>query len=233
MKHTPTKRRGGALRRTRSNHRLLFRSSRDPGSFGTGALCSPAQFPASCGLYTGYTDSQGGFYKAVAYFPAAVAGLLFVVLLIGGALAKRSGPTIAAVAVAGAFLLGLTIGPDAPGSTQQAPGTGTVGTRADPAALWSGPVTCGWRKDESTAVEWVEGFDVPITDAAFLAARKLHDGKVTAVYLRGELGYAEDIGAYTGFPVDLEGVSSDGRTGAAVLNASGEIIFRWTCSGGP
>lgn len=115
---------------------------------------------------------------------------------------------------------------------------GTAGTRADPAALWSGTVSCFWQGND-TAIAEVGGFDVPITDAAFLAAGNLLDahveavdGNVVGVDLDGEPGSGGSP-HYTYFPVGLEDLSSDRRTGTAVLNTSSEIIFRWKCNGGP
>jgi hypothetical protein len=193
------------------------------------------------GLWAGYTESRGGIYVfAILFFPVLV-GLSVVALLIVAAVVRRVGPVTGAAALGAAFVLGLAFGPDAPGSDQEATGEGSAGTRSQPAGLWSGPVTCHWRKDESTAVDYVAGFYVRITDPAFLRAKGLRDGHVLAVYLDGTLDsevhldgrllYEEYPGTGVSVPVDLEGfATSAGRSGTADLGA---IVITWTCSGGP
>ncbi len=119
-----------------------------------------------------------------------------------------------------------------------AAGTGTAGTPDDPAGIWSGPVVCEWEDNPvmTTAVEYIRGFEVPVTDAAFVPSRDPFDGIVTYLNLRDEQGWAvisETVSQTVSqnFSVDLA-MSSDGRTGTATT-VSGEMIFGWTCSGGP
>jgi len=181
------------------------------------------------GLWAGYTTRRGDFYSLATYFSAWLIGLCLVTLLIVAAVVRRVGPVTGAAALGAAFVLGLTLGPDATGSDQEATGEGIAGTRSQPAGLWAGPVSCHWRKDESTGVEYVAGFYVRVTDAAFLAAEGLREGHVTAVYLAGRLLY-EEAGVGISVPVDLEDVARDGRSGTASF---GGIVFHWTCSGGP
>ena len=132
----------------------------------------------------GWTASKGTIYVLAALAYTALLGLLFVVLVIVATVAKKSGPAIAALALAATFLVGFLVAPDAPGSWQNAPGTGTAGTLADPAALWSGPVSCGWPKDEATSIERVDGFNVPIVGALVPPAMKdMRDVRATSVQL--------------------------------------------------
>lgn len=193
------------------------------------------------GLHAGYTSSQSGLDSLDAIPSLAAAGLLFLGLLIAAARATemQSGPlAIAALAVLVAGSLGVIVAPDAPGSRQRAVGTGTAGTRADPVALWSGEVSCEWFKDESSGVGWVSGFDVPITDHAFLAANKMLDDDTRATVVQVEIGtvYVVATGSRIGYaldlPVDVESVSSDGRSGTAVLTGAG-VVFHWSCERGP
>lgn len=192
------------------------------------------------GLYMGYTSSQGGLESLTGpIFSLAAAGLLFVGLLIAAARATemQSGPLgIAAAAVLLAGFLGFIVAPDAPGSRQRAVGTGTAGTRADPAALWSGEVSCEWFKDESSGVGWVSGFWVPITDHAFLAANRMLDDDTRATVVQVEGGTVHVVARGSGdaldLPVDVESVSSDGRSGTAVLTGVG-VVFHWSCERGP
>ena len=136
------------------------------------------------GLWAGWSASRGTFNVFSAYFGAGIVALLVVVLVIVAAIAKWSGPLIAALALVATYLVGYVVAPGASGSTQRAPGTGTAGTRADPIAIWSGSVSCEWPKDEATSIDQVRGFDVPITDAAFLAAEQdVRDVRVTSVLL--------------------------------------------------
>ena len=163
-------------------------SSRDaqpePRTWVRFALIAGAIPGGAIGLFAGWSASKGTFYILTAYVGAAVVALLVVVLVIGAAVARNPGPALAALALAATSVVGYVVAPGAPGSTQRASGTGTAGTRADPAALWSGSVSCEWPKDEATSIDQVRGFDVPITDAAFLAAEQdVRDVRVTSVLL--------------------------------------------------
>lgn len=190
------------------------------------------------GLATGYLASSPGLGALMSILPLGIGVLWGAALLIVGALRRRAGPVIAALAIAGAGCVGFLIAPGASGSTQRAEGTATVGTRAAPAAIWSGSVSCEWQKEWSTGIVQVRGFDVSITDEAFLAAEELRDVKVTIVNVDGSVFYEgerTDVGwqAQGEFAVDLEGVSSDGRTGTAVFTYAGGVVFSWSCAGGP
>lgn len=115
-----------------------------------------------------------------------------------------------------------------------AAGTGTAGTPDDPAGIWSGPVVCEWTDNPvmTTAIEYVRGFAVPVTDAAFVPSRDPFDGTVTDLDLLNAQGDAALSDTVTqNFDVHLA-MSSDGRSGTATT-VGGEMIFGWTCSDGP
>ena len=187
------------------------------------------------GLWAGWSASRGTFNVSSAYFGAGIVALLVVVLVIVAAIAKWSGPLIAALALVATYLVGYVVAPGASGSTQRAPGTGTAGTRADPIAIWSGSVSCEWPKDEATSVEKIRGFHVAITDPNFEAIR-LPDGNAEMdVYLHPyfEVGYSESLHVGPRIVVDVEGLTTDGRTGTAFLPQAAGIVLQWRCSGGP
>jgi hypothetical protein len=191
------------------------------------------------GLWTGSWASAPGWDSLAVVFPIGITGAIIVAWLVAAALTRNGSPVVAAIALSGTFCLGALVAPGASGSTQSASGTGTAGTRADAAALWSGPVTCEWPKGEAAAVEQVRGFDVPISDT-LLAAEGLKELEplsgleplsVTIVNVDGSVYYeAEGFGGE--FGVELEEVSADGRTGTAVTR-DGDVVFHWICSGGP
>jgi hypothetical protein len=171
-------------------------------------------------------------------FPIGIGFLLTVGLLVVGALRHNAGAFVAALAIIGGGYVGNLIAPGASGSTMQAEGSAMAGTPADPAALWSGPVTCEWPKDRSTTIRQVRGFEVPVADSEFLASEELRDVVISIVNIDGSVFY-EGVRTDAGwtqageFPVELDSVSADGRNGTAVFPRAGGIVFSWSCASGP
>jgi hypothetical protein len=137
-------------------------------------------------------------------------------------------PVVVAGAIAVAPLPAALLSEEGP---RTEPGTATAGTLTDPASRWSGPVTCiSWRGN----IQRIEGFSVPITYPALAAPEDRQDAWVSAVGVSdGTAAYTvgEDGEDFFWSAVRLEGLSADGRTGAAVIGEAGEVVFRWTCSG--
>lgn len=123
------------------------------------------------------------------------------------------------------------------------PGTGTIGdagARANPVVLWSGYVTCWWRR-APIAVDRVAGFHVPITDPTFSGLRWPDNSVAGQVEFQGGASrggtYWTQIGDEQPFVVRVESVSTDGSTGAVItgpLGATGTVIrFVWSCGVDP
>jgi hypothetical protein len=194
------------------------------------------------GLWVGVTLGKGGLYVLGAYVLAGMVGLLFVALLIAGAIAKKRGPTSAAFVLGITFLVGIAASPAGWGTPQSVPGTGTAGTRNDPSALWSGSVTCDWTKGEDASISEIRDFEVRITDPELLAAEDLVENLAGIVYLeRGTVlwwgwktgsSMTSDCDWSAESAVELERMAPDARTGTAVMTEA-DIVFSWSCTGGP
>lgn len=115
-----------------------------------------------------------------------------------------------------------------------APGMARAGTLADPAGIWSGPVSCEWHDNPvmTTGIGYIRGLAVPINEAALVPGRDPLSGKVTDLDLGTAQGYAElSIGTRQNFDVHIA-MAADGRTGTATT-VGGAIIFEWNCTDGP
>jgi hypothetical protein len=180
------------------------------------------------GWWTGQLATQPSLAAVSAVFPLLIAGLVTLVLL-GVALATWRRSILLATAV---FIAGVYVGSqlETPNSWRSAPGTGAVGTRADPTASWSGAVTCEWR-GVSTEIEQINGFNGDITDLIPF------EGVLTVVLLApsGDVNLRDkgyDI--YVGAEGTPERVSSDARSGSVVVpTRSGEVVISWSCASGP
>lgn len=194
------------------------------------------------GVWAGVSLGKGTFYVLGAYLAAGLVGLMVVALLIAGAIAKKAGFAIAAFALVITFIVGIAVSPAGQGTQQDVAGTGTAGTRAEPAAFWSGSVTCGWTKGEDQSIGEIRDIEAFITDPGLLASEKLHEMEVGIVYLdRATVLWwgwrtgtsATQMWDWSGESgVQLEGMAPDGRTGRAVMTQA-DVVFSWSCTGGP
>lgn len=165
---------------------------------------------------------------------------LLIVLTAWASIKASTVPLVVAAGMVAAGVLGVLVAPGAPGSSQHASGTGSVGTPQDPTVFWSGSVTCDWYKEQDSRVRSVAGFDVQVSDAAVAKALGVNRGaRVVAIgldALRGSamLGVGEDSNHYTstGSQLILKGVSADGRSGTAVA-PNETMVFSWFCTQGP
>jgi hypothetical protein len=195
------------------------------------------------GVSAGISLGKGTFYVFGAYFAAVLVGLIVIVLLSAGAIAKKRGPANAALVLVIASLLGvIAVAPTGWGAEQSVDGTGTAGTRAHPAAFWSGSVVCAWTKGEDWSISEIRGFEAMIPDPEILASQKLVAMEVGIVHLDrktvlwwgwrtggsgdGMWDWSDESG------VELAEMAPNGRTGRAVMT-QGDAVFSWSCPGGP
>ena len=100
-------------------------------------------------------------------------------------------------------------------------------------------MSCEWPKGQWDSIAWVTGWDVPITDPAFLALEDLRNVRVYMVTVAGSVFYegtvdiSRPLVTRVGVPADIDGVSADGRAGTVVFTRGGGIVLTWKCNGGP
>jgi hypothetical protein len=203
------------------------------------------------GLAIGYLASPEGLAGVGVFLPFGVLVLLVLGLLVLAAVRRSPDPVLAVVSVIAFVQVGAMIAPDAPGSRQIRSGTGSGGTRDDPSALWSGPVTCEWLKEYDHTVQIVKGFDVPVSDPAVLAANNASGIRIVALRLPPTGGWVgvsqphtsaivdtrvEGHRPGTAWPdlglADLDGLASDARSGTAIVAGAG-VVLNWSCNEEP
>jgi len=139
-------------------------------------------------------------------------------------------------------VIGFIVAPGGPGSTQTSSGNGSAGTRQDPTAFWSGPVSCEWQLGQDSSVRQVVGFEGAVSDPAVVHALRIAAGsKVMAIILppttsfsSAALAYGDDRDHLSGggSTLTLEGLSGNESSGTAVASGAA-IVFAWSCSQGP
>jgi hypothetical protein len=206
-------------------------------SIVAGAL---AGFPI--GIWAGISLGKGTFYVLGTLIAAGLIGLMVIALLIATAITKKRGFANTAFVLVISFFVAIAASPRGQGTQQKVSGTGTAGTHGEPAAFWSGSVTCVWTNGEDRSISEIRDFEATVSDPEVLASEKLHEMEVGIVYLdRGTVlwwGWKTGTSATQDYDwsgesaVELEGMASDGRAGRAVMTEA-DVVFSWSCGGGP
>jgi hypothetical protein len=205
------------------------------------------------------TNEQGG-YVFIAIIAVVIWGALLLALVVR-AVSRRSpvnGLMAAGLVVAGAT--GLAIAPPGLGTWVVSPGSGSLGTRDNATALWSGQIECRWLQDWGS-VQNIVGFDLPLTDPALISELELdvpnavptglirlrvvalmlprkpeqpaHPGIAgDGTFMAGGEARPFDEFMPLGSEVTLESVSQNMQTGKAASKA-GRLAFIWSCDKGP